>query len=126
MRINSLLAGGRKRLASEADDESQRGTGEEKMIENITHESFQSIVGDSVDLRAGEVDFQAVVKSVNLLRENPGQGRQPFSVVLQSQDIESHGQQTYHLSHPDLGELELFLVPIGLDEEGILYEIIFN
>jgi hypothetical protein len=96
------------------------------MIESITHESFESILGDNVAVRAEDIDFQAVVKSVNLLRESPGQGRQPFSVVLQSQDTENHGQRTYRLSHPDLGDLELFLVPVGGDEEGIRYEIIFN
>lgn len=96
------------------------------MIESITHESFESIVGDSVDLRTGDSDFQAVVKSVSLLHASPSQGRQPFSVVLQSKDTENHGQRTYRLSHPDLGDHELFLVPIGEGDEGVRYEMIFN
>jgi hypothetical protein len=96
------------------------------MLEGITYESFESIVGKTVDLRAGEVSFQADVQEVRLLRQNPGQERQPFSVVLQAHDANNHGQQTYQASHPDLGDLSLFLVPIGPDEDRMRYEAVFN
>ena len=96
------------------------------MAQEVTHESFESIVGKTVDINAGEVSFQADVESVSLLRQYPGQERQPFSVVMQSHDAVNHGQQMYQLSHPSLGDLNLFLVPVGTDERGIVYEIVFN
>jgi hypothetical protein len=34
-------------------------------------------------------------------------------------------QGTYTLSHGELGELELFSVPIGADAEGVRYEAAF-
>jgi hypothetical protein len=96
------------------------------MLEDITHESFESIVGTTVDLSAGEVSFQADVQEVSLLRQNPGQERPPFSVVLQAHDANNHGQQIYQMSHSDLGDLSLFLVPIGPDENRMRYEAVFN
>jgi hypothetical protein len=96
------------------------------MGQEITHESFESIVGETVDLQAGETGFQADVEAVSLLRQNTEQERQPFSVVLQSHDAKNHGQQMYQLSHPSLGDLNLFLVPVEAAERGIVYEIIFN
>ena len=96
------------------------------MLEGITHKSFESIVGETVDLQAGETGFQANVEAVNLLRQYPGQERQPFSIVLQSHDAVNHGQQMYKLSHPGLGDLNLFLVPVEAGERGIVYEIVFN
>jgi hypothetical protein len=96
------------------------------MLEKITHKSFESIVGETVDLKAGDVSFRADVESVNLLRQNPGQGRQSFSVELQAHDATNHGQQMYQLSHPNLGDLSLFLVPVGPGESGMCYEIVFN
>jgi len=96
------------------------------MLEGITHESFESLLGETVDLKAGELSFKADVESVSLLRQNPGQERQPFSLVLQAHDASNHGQQTYQLSHPDLGVLALFMVPIGPGEEGMRYEVVFN
>ncbi|MFY9556232.1 MAG: hypothetical protein WAV47_16085 [Blastocatellia bacterium] len=35
-------------------------------------------------------------------------------------------QNTYKLDHDRLGALDLFLVPIGRDKEGVRYEAIFN
>lgn len=96
------------------------------MLEQITHESFEPLVGQTVELRAGDVSFRATIERVSLLRKNPGQARIPFSVELQAHDATNHGQQTYRLSHPALGELDLFLVPVGLAETGIRYEIVFN
>ena len=96
------------------------------MGQEITHELFESVVGETVDLQAGDTSFQADVEAVNLLRRHPGQVRQPFSVVLQSHDAVNHGQQMYQLSHTSLGDLNLFLVPVEADERGIVYEIVFN
>ena len=96
------------------------------MLEEITHESFESLVGKTVDVASPEVSFRAAVEGVRLLRRNPGQKRQPFSVDLQAQDARNHGQQLYRISHPDLGELSLFMVPVGPGEKGMRYEIVFN
>ncbi|HMG35195.1 MAG TPA: hypothetical protein VKM94_14745 [Blastocatellia bacterium] len=35
-------------------------------------------------------------------------------------------QSTYRIDHDKLGELSLFLVPIGRDESGFQYEAFFN
>jgi len=35
-------------------------------------------------------------------------------------------QGTYQLKHAQLGELELFLVPVGKDKDGFEYEAAFN
>lgn len=35
-------------------------------------------------------------------------------------------QQIYSLEHEGMGELALFLVPIGRDEKGFIYEAAFN
>jgi hypothetical protein len=35
-------------------------------------------------------------------------------------------QGIYKLNHPTLGELDLFLVPVGQDNQGFQYEAAFN
>lgn len=53
--------------------------------------------------------------------------RAPFSIVLRTaQKGEYFLQATYVLIHPIRGELEVFLVPLGPDEKGMLYEAIFG
>ncbi|MBI4751527.1 MAG: hypothetical protein HY774_23855 [Acidobacteria bacterium] len=34
-------------------------------------------------------------------------------------------QQTLHLSHPVMGELDIFIVPVSRDQNGISYEAVF-
>ena len=97
-----------------------------KLLEGITHKSFESIIGESIELDSGEEKFPARVEDVTLLRVQAGQERQPFSVILQSFEASSHGQGTYRLRHPQLGDLDLFAVPIGPGTDGMRYEIVFN
>ena len=96
------------------------------MLEETTHKSFESLIGETLHLKTGSTSFQADIESVSLLEKNPDQERQSFSVILQAHDANNHGQQVYQLSHAALGKLDLFLVPIGPGEKGMRYEIIFN
>jgi hypothetical protein len=52
--------------------------------------------------------------------------RVPFSLVFESSTPESHPQQTFRVTHPDLGALELFLVPLGTGQHGMRYEAIVS
>ena len=96
------------------------------MQQDITFQSFQSILGQTVELKSSGACFKAKVDNVSLLRQNPGQERKPFSVELLADDFDDHGQQIYVLSHPDIGEASLFAVPLGPEKEGMRYQIVFN
>ena len=52
--------------------------------------------------------------------------RRPFALVFRGPAGVHLAQQLVHLSHDQLGQLELFLVPIQPDEHGPRYEAIFN
>lgn len=93
---------------------------------NMTHQDFESIVGETVELTVGHVSFRTRVDQVRLLQKNPDQNRQPFAVELLAENTDDHGQQIYELSHPKLGKASLFAVPLGPEEEGMRYEIVFN
>lgn len=54
-----------------------------------------------------------------------GQERRQFSLVFRGPQAPVLPQHTYQLTHADLGELELFLVALGPDAEGMLYEAAF-
>lgn len=96
------------------------------MPKDLTYQDFESILGETIDLEVNDSCFQAKVDRVSLLRENPGQQRQPFSVELLADIADNYPQQVYKLRHSDLGEQDLFLVPLGPEKGGILYQVIFN
>ena len=52
--------------------------------------------------------------------------RQPFSLVFTGPQQPLLPQAIYRLEHPEMGELDIFLVPIGSDPEGTRYEAVFN
>jgi hypothetical protein len=51
--------------------------------------------------------------------------RQPFSLHWRGPISPWTRQGTYRLEHPVLGEMELFIVPLGPDGDGMQYEAIF-
>ena len=53
-------------------------------------------------------------------------GRVPFSLLFRGQPDSVLSQGIYRMNHADIGALELFLVPIGPDAEGMRYEAILN
>ena len=51
---------------------------------------------------------------------------EPFSLRLRGPREPLLPQATYGVIHPQLGRIELFLVPLRLDAAGSLYEAVFN
>jgi hypothetical protein len=49
-----------------------------------------------------------------------------FSLVFRGPRDRLLQQGMYQLQHDQLGVLELFLVPVGRDHEGLYYEAVFN
>ncbi len=53
--------------------------------------------------------------------------RKPFSLVFRTdQKTDYFMQAIYILIHPEKNEIPLFLVPLGLDAEGMKYEAVFS
>lgn len=52
--------------------------------------------------------------------------RIPFSIEFKSGPGHQWPQGVYRLFHDTLGEMELFIVPVGADSTGCYYEAAFN
>ena len=65
------------------------------------------------------------IKSINSQVVNAGQV-EPFSLVFEISGDIVYEQNTYSIENKELGELALFLVPIGADESGVRYEAVFT
>lgn len=55
----------------------------------------------------------------------PGQ-RQPFTITLRGPADPLLPQATYAMTHPAFGALDIFIVPIGRDADGVRYEAVFS
>ncbi len=65
-----------------------------------------------------------VLEEVSQLKEMPG--RQSFSLFFLGPVEGMLPQHIYRLQHAALGEMDLFLVPVGRRENGFEYEAVFN
>lgn len=56
----------------------------------------------------------------------PEGGRQPFSLLFRAAAGQPFEQGVYRLEHPQLGDLDLFLVPVDQRDGSRFYEAVFT
>jgi len=96
----------------------------------LTHSDFASRVGDQfeVDSAGGPVTVELVeaTEGTEPGGDGPkGEKRQQFSLLFEGPGTPALDQSIHQLRHADLGELDLFLVPIGPRGDGMGYEAAF-
>ncbi len=95
------------------------------MIERYTREMFADCLNTTfkvVDELSNPVDLELIQVS-----ERRGTKRQEiFSIQFRGPADRMMPQKTYKLEHGRLGDIDLFLVPVGKDNAGVYYEAVFN
>ncbi len=103
------------------------------MLENIEEAHFAQHLGDRYRLCLSDSQF-ATLELIEVTSlgsrtapQAPGDGRrEPFSIIFRGSPETCLEQRIYRLEHAQMGTLDLFLVPIGKDEQGFCYEAVFN
>lgn len=73
-----------------------------------------------------EAELVDVAELGSTSKRQPASTERPaFSIVFRGPKDIVLAQRIYRLEHEEMGQLDLFLVPIGPDEEGMLYEALF-
>jgi hypothetical protein len=96
----------------------------------LRHDQLAALLNQRFIIDAGDGSkVEATLVEVQARGQALGQGagsRQPFSAVFRGPEEPVLPQRIYALTNPALGEIHLFLVPIGPDQEGLRYEAVFN
>ncbi len=95
-------------------------------LQSLTAETFQPLLGQTFRMQTGEgasIDTELI--SVEPHGDGQGDRRPQFSILLRGPRKPVFAQGIYRLEHPRLGTLDLFIVPIGPDKAGIIYEAVF-
>lgn len=72
------------------------------------------------------IDVMLVAVSSRPSEATEEQGMERFSVFFTSPPEFMLPQNTYRLVHPQMGEFDLFLVPIARESTGFRYEAVYN
>ena len=85
------------------------------------HQTFRLHVADGDPL---EVELIQVSRATPA-DENPDR-RQPFTLLFRGPAEVTLDQGIYKIENETLGDLELFVVTIGPDDEGMRHEVVFS
>ncbi len=104
--------------------EDGRGKTATAMLEHLTRETLSHHLNTKFRLyfdgsKAVEVELIEVTGGETTRQEN-------FSVIFRGPVDHPFWQRIYRMEHEQLGDFELFLVPIRKDAQGFYYEAVFN
>ena len=100
-----------------------------KNLSAVSHEDFQACLNDMFTVKVEDdtgPELELIeVKPIGEIDPN-SKARQPFSLLFRGPMGPLLPQKLYQLENSNIGEMLLFLVPIGPDEQGMLYDSNFN
>jgi hypothetical protein len=91
----------------------------------LTADAFEPRMNDTFTLHAADRELPLRLASVKRLGPSKREGG-GFSLVFVAAPGPSLPQAIYPIVHPELGCLDLFVVPIGPQAGGIGYEAVFT
>jgi hypothetical protein len=100
----------------------------EVSLDEFTLDRFTPLVGQAFEIEVDGEALEATLIEATDLREVQGAGRmsRQFSLVWRGPRALRLEQRIYAVRHPSLGRMELFLVSLGADAQGMRYEAVFT
>jgi hypothetical protein len=95
------------------------------VLDDLTIDSFSGRIGQRFGLDDNGASHDLELVECERLGRTALE-REPFSLVFLGPREPVLPQRIYPLAHDELGELEIFLVPIAQDADGVRYEAVFT
>lgn len=99
------------------------------MLDDVTHDTFVDRVGETFRVAAADGDtLDLTLAEATLAPEGhsaPG-SRAAFSLIFHGPVDRYAPQGIWRLEHPEVGRLDVFLVPLGPAEDVMRYQAVFS
>ena len=99
-------------------------------LASLTAETFEALEDKRFALHVSDAEVigleLAAVRRHAANRLEANAKREPFSLIFVAPDSSHVPQHTYRLANADLGDLTIFLVPIGPVDGQMRYQAVFN
>ena len=97
------------------------------MLDRLTRDDFLPRVGETFRVAESGADL-VLTEAAGFSTAGAGAGprKAPFSLLFRGPKQPVLPQRIWALENEALGRLEIFLVPIGPDADGMRYEAVFN
>lgn len=98
------------------------------MSANLTEKEFSQHLNSTFQVKFVDGELPLELVEVKGYPASPSEqcGMERFSVLFDGPRDMRLPQATYQLRHPEMGEVDIFLVPISGDEKAVRYEAVFN
>ena len=100
------------------------------LLEHLTRERFEKHINDNFDARAeeGETVRLQLIAAEDRTVASPGEKpvSECFSILFRGGSDTPLQQGIHHFDHASMGGFDLFIVPLGPDGKGMVYEAAFN
>ena len=96
------------------------------MLDRLSLEDFLPLVGTKVAVSAFGHAARMTLREAAAIKSPSPRATAPFHLVLCAPPASRMPQGMFRFTHPKLGDIEMFAVPIGPDGDGFCYEIVFN
>lgn len=97
------------------------------MLQDLSHSSFEEQLNTPFRVHfGGESPLEAVLFQVRLHEPHGGPRQQPFSAYFRGPRQPVLPQAIYRVEHDRMGTMDVFIVPIGPEGQGMGYEAVFN
>jgi hypothetical protein len=95
------------------------------MSEELHHKDFAGCLHDKFHVM-GEHAGRFSLELFQVSEEKSTQKQEVFSILFRGPADKFMPQRIHKLKHHRLGEMDIFLVPVGHDKEGFYYQAVFN
>jgi hypothetical protein len=99
------------------------------MMPMLNREDFARAADQEFDLFVGEATIAVTLVGVEPLTTHQGMTREAFSLIFRSASSLVLPQKIYPMRNRSLADaqkVDVFIVPIGRDADGVLYQAVFN
>ena len=96
-------------------------------LDKVTREEFAACLDQDFEIVFSDGTLPAkLIEAKQWGPDQPANVRQPFSLTFRIARSVRFPQGTYKIRHPQLGEMEIFLVQVAADQDSSTLEAVFN
>lgn len=95
-------------------------------LATVRCEQFAACLNQDFEIVFSDGTLAVKLSEARPLGTRPESVREPFALAFIAPRPLRLPQGIYKMRHPQLGEMEIFLVPIAVDQTGSTFEAVFN
>src|SRR5258708_5791721 len=95
-------------------------------LDKVECEQFAACLNQDFEIVVADGTLALKLSEARPLGSRPESAREPFSLTFLGPAKLRLPQGIYKMTHATLGEMEIFLVPVGADATSSAFEAVFN